>query len=153
MPNGDFLQLLKSKFSLMGEEPPCSLLTVPKKRILEMAKFLKENSFENCHCITAVDRKTKIEMVYHFYSTFHRMMLTIKTDLELNDLNIDSMAPFWKSADWFEREVYDLFGVTFINHPNLKRIMNPDEWTVFPLRKDFQRPDFLPRPQSAGLNK
>ena len=67
----------------------------------------------------------------------------LKTRLVLNDLTVESLAKIWKSADWLEREVYDLFGVKFLNHPDLKRILNPDDWDVHPLRKDFSRPDII----------
>jgi len=109
--------------------------------------------FENCHCVTAVDRKDKIELVYHLYSTFHHFMLVLKTIAPLDDLSVETLSGLWRSADWLEREVFDLFGVKFLNHPDLRRIMNPDDWTDFPLRKNFQRADFIPRPVSQGLNK
>ena len=60
---------------------------------------------------------------------------TVKTRLSPGDLTVESLANLRRSADWLEREVYDLFGVKFLNHPNLKRILNPDEWTIHPLRK------------------
>ena len=71
----------------------------------------------------------------------------LQTTLATNDLTVESLANIWRSADWLEREVYDLFGVRFLNHPDLKRILNPDDWDVHPLRKDFSRPDFVKKPQ------
>ncbi|MBF0512417.1 MAG: NADH-quinone oxidoreductase subunit C, partial [Candidatus Omnitrophica bacterium] len=99
----------------------------------------------------AVDRKDKIELVYLLYSTANHFMLTLKALVPLDDLAIESVSLLWRSADWLEREVFDFFGVKFVNHPDLRRIMNPDTWNDFPLRKDFKREGFIPRPQSQGL--
>lgn len=127
-------------------------IVIKKESLLAVAQFLKEGlSFDNLHCVSAVDWRDKIEMVYHLYSFKHRFMLTLKVFLTMQDLTIESLAGLWKSADWLEREEYDLFGVKFLNHPDLRRILNPDEWTDFPLRKDFDRPDFIRLPQSDGL--
>ncbi|MBF0490091.1 MAG: NADH-quinone oxidoreductase subunit C [Candidatus Omnitrophica bacterium] len=152
MQNSEILSLIKNKFpELLAEETPHGLV-IPKTNLLDVARFLKtELGFENCHCVTAVDRKDRIEVVYHFYSFTYHFMLTLKIILSMNDLTVESVASLWRSADWLEREVYDLFGVRFLNHPDLRRIMNPDEWTDYPLRKDFKREDFIPRPVSPGL--
>ncbi|OGX07893.1 MAG: hypothetical protein A2Z88_00060 [Omnitrophica WOR_2 bacterium GWA2_47_8] len=134
------------------EEQPKAIV-IKKDNLLTVAKLLKDSdlAFKNCHCITAVDRKDKMEMVYHLYTFKHRYMLTLKVFLAMNDLTVESLTHLWRSADWLEREVYDLFGVKFLNHPDLRRILNPDEWTDFPLRKDFNRPDFYRLPESEGL--
>jgi NADH:ubiquinone oxidoreductase subunit C len=134
------------------EEQPKAVF-IKKEVLLNVAKLLKnsELAFQSLHCVTAVDRKDKIEMVYHFYSFRHRYMLTLKANLSMEDLTIETLAHEWRSADWLEREVYDLFGVKFLNHPDLRRILNPDEWTDFPLRKSFDRPDFYRLPEVEGL--
>jgi len=126
---------------------------VKKESLLALAEFLKkgELSFDNLHCVTGVDWKDKIEVVYHLYSFKHRFMLTLRTFLTMDDLNVDSLAGLWKSANWLERETFDLFGVNFVGHPDMRRILNPDEWTDYPLRKNFDRPDFFRLPQSEGL--
>ena len=63
--------------------------------------------------------------------------IIVKTHLNLPDVELPSVYPLWKSADWMEREVYDMFGITFEGHPDLRRILMPDEFTAFPLRKDY----------------
>ena len=151
MQNSEVLQKIKNKFPDITIEETPNGLVIPKNALLTVARFLKdEMSFENCHCVTAVDRKDKMELVYHLYSTVHHFMLTLKTIVTLDDLTVGSVSGLWRSADWLEREVFDLFGIKFLNHPDLRRIMNPDDWTDFPLRKNFQREDFIPRPNLAG---
>lgn len=148
----DIQEQINNKFPKVVLEAQPTALIIPKNAFLDIARFLKDElGFENCHCITAVDRKDRIEVVYHLYSTLQRLMVTLKVVLPLDDLNIESVVSLWKSANWLERETYDLFGVRFLNHPDLRRIMNPDNWTDFPLRKDFKRADFIPRPASSGL--
>jgi NADH-quinone oxidoreductase subunit C len=73
-------------------------------------------------------------------------MLRIKAVVEENDASIDSLAPLWSTADWLEREVFDLFGITFNGHPNMCRILMTDDWEGYPLRKDYplQGPDREP---------
>ena len=109
--------------------------SIAKNEIVEAARRILSEGFDNLHCITAIDRKEYIELVYTFYSIKNKSAATLKTRLSPDDLSIESLARSWRSADWLEREVYDLFGVRFLNHPNLKRILNPDEWTIHPLRR------------------
>ncbi len=154
MQNSEVLLKIKNKFPDTAIEEQPNALVVPKAAILDVARFLKnEMDFENCHCVTAVDHRIKMELVYFLYSTANHFMLVVKVFVPLDDLSVESVTGLWRSADWLEREVFDLFGIKFLNHPDLRRIMNPDHWTDFPLRKDFKREDFIPRPESRGLKK
>ena len=141
--------IIKAKFPEVSLEENTNAVIIPKERFLEAARYLKkhESAFDSLHCLTAVDRKDKIEVVYIFYSLKNKLKLTLKVNLKNDDLAVESVSSLWRSADWFEREVYDLFGVRFINHPNLKRIMNPDNWQGHPLRKDFTHPNIVKKPQ------
>ena len=126
-----------------------SHLIIPKDSLLEVARHLKERPFyfDNLHCITAIDRIEKIELVYILYSISKRRALTMKVYLSPEDLNIASLASIWRSADWLERETYDMFGVNFSGHPDMRRILNPYDWKGYPLRKDYTHPEFIPKPR------
>lgn len=146
-------QTIRDKFpDAIIEEKPAGLV-LKKESLLAVAQFLKTSDvvFQNLHCVSGVDWKDKIEVVYHLYSFKHRFMLTLKVFLPMSDLTVESLSGIWKSANWLERETFDFFGVKFLHHPDLRRILNPDEWTDYPLRKDFDRPDFFRLPQSDGL--
>lgn len=123
-------------------------VVLKKESLFPVCTFLKEGpaAFAALHCMTAVDRKGTVELVYHLHSYEHRLLLTLKVLLADNDLSVSSLVPLWDSANWLEREVFDLFGARFIGHPDLRRILNPDEWTDHPLRKDFKRADFITKP-------
>ncbi len=128
---------------------PDELLVVPKDSLLETARNLKNGplSFDNLHCITAIDRIDKIELVYILYSLLKHRALTMKVYLSPDDLNIASLASIWRSADWLERETYDMFGVNFSGHPDMRRILNPYDWKGYPLRKDYTHPEFILKPR------
>jgi NADH-quinone oxidoreductase subunit C len=79
----------------------------------------------------------RFEVVYHLHATARHERLRLKVKLAGEAPEIDSVYSVWRSADWYEREVFDLFGVQFRNHPNLKRILLPEGWQGYPLRKDF----------------
>jgi NADH-quinone oxidoreductase subunit C len=85
-------------------------------------------------------------VVYHLFSFKERSMVIFKVILPAGELHVDSLTPLWAGADWLEREVFDLFGVRFDGHPDLRRIMNPESWTGHPLRKDFKHPDLILKP-------
>ena len=153
MDQAQITKIFNERFpgSVVKEQPKA--VVIKKESLLEVAKMLKDSEldFSNLHCVSGVDRKDKMEVVYHFYTFKHRFMLTLKVFLPMNDLTIETLSLLWQSANWLERETYDFFGIKFLNHPDLRRILNPDEWTDFPLRKDFDRPDFYRLPQSEGL--
>ncbi len=149
MNGAEIFGLIKMKVPDAVKEDQTGAVMIPRDMLPETARYIISTAldFDNLHCITAVEKNDNIELIYAFYSMKRHRGLTLKARLAPSDLNIESLAKFWKSADWFEREIYDLFGVNFLNHPNLKRILNPDEWTVHPLRKDFSRPDFVKKPR------
>jgi NADH-quinone oxidoreductase subunit C len=91
-------------------------------------------------CLTCVDWKTHFTMVYHFSSTKYRHNMVVKAKLDRTNPEIETVSDIWRTAEMLEREVYDLFGVRFLHHPDLRRLIMPDDWEGWPLRKDFEDP-------------
>lgn len=95
--------------------------------------------FDYMFCLTCVDWKTNLTMVYHLTSTAHRQPVVIKVQLDRNKPEIESIAHIWRTADFHEREVYEMYGVNFLNHPDLRLLILPDGWEgKNPMRKDFE---------------
>ena len=91
-------------------------------------------------CLTCIDYPTYMTMVYHLTSTHLKHTLVIKARLDRALPEIETVCDIWRTAEFHEREVYDLFGVRFINHPDLRRLMLTDDWVGYPLRKDYDDP-------------
>jgi NADH-quinone oxidoreductase subunit C len=106
---------------------------------LATAQALRTAGYDYMFCLTCVDFKTHFTMVYHLESTTERTPLVIKVQLERNNPEIETVSHIWRTAEFHEREVYELFGVNFINHPDLRLLILPDGWEgKNPLRKDFE---------------
>ena len=116
-------------------------LEINPAHIVSACGFLKhEQGFARLSTVTAVDwypSEPRFEVVYHLHSLSHNRRLRLKCKVPGATPAIDSVCSVWRSANWYEREVFDLFGINFFNHPNLKRIMLPEDWEGHPLRKDF----------------
>jgi NADH-quinone oxidoreductase subunit C len=117
-------------------------LTVDAAAIVDVCRFLRDDGglkFEVLSDLTALDwpKEEKIQLVYHLYSYTNKQQIVLKVDLPRDDPKAPTMEAVWKVANWFEREVYDLFGVVFENHSDLRRIMLPEDWVGYPLRKDY----------------
>lgn len=119
-------------------------VTVPAVRMFEILTFLKSAlQFDMLAELTAVDyleyegAKDRFGVVYVLLNTSTGERLILKTFINDPDPSLASAYPLWKSADWLEREVYDMFGIKFTGHPDLRRILSPDEFTAYPLRKDY----------------
>lgn len=97
-------------------------------------------NFDYLFCLTCIDWKTYMTMVYHLSSTVHRHTIVIKAKLDRENARIETVSDIWRTAEFHEREVYDLFGVNFLNHPDLRRLILTDDFVGFPLRKDFEDP-------------
>jgi NADH-quinone oxidoreductase subunit C len=96
--------------------------------------------FDYLFCVTGVDWKTHLTMVYHFTSTIHRHTLVVKSKLDRNNPEIETVCDIWRTAEFHEREQYEMFGVKFLNHPDLRRLILTDDFEGYPLRKDFEDP-------------
>jgi NADH-quinone oxidoreductase subunit C len=98
--------------------------------------------FDFLQNMTAVDwpKRGAIEVVYHLYSYVHRHELCVRVEVPRGDPVVPSLTPLWRTADWLEREQYDLMGVIFEGHPDLRRLLMPDDWIGHPLRKDYHEP-------------
>ena len=109
--------------------------------ILEALRRIKTTlGFNRLSTITGVDRfpvEPRFEVVYHVQSMTTKERLRIKARVPGDNAEIESACPVYRAANWYEREVFDFFGIRFLNHPDLKRIMLPEEFEGFPLRKDF----------------
>ena len=96
--------------------------------------------FDFLFCMTCVDWKTHLSMVYHLSSTKHRHTLVVKSTLDRSLPEIETVSDIWRTAEFHEREAYDLFGVRFLKHPDLRRLFLTDEWVGYPMRKDYEDP-------------
>ena len=153
-------QKLKEKFSsenfIFNEYRNELTLSFDKKNVVSICKLLKEDpdlQFKLCEDVTAVDwakRKDRFTVVYHVYSLTLNTRLVLKASVDEADCNIDSVCSIWKTANWHERETYDMYGIKFNNHPDLRRFYMPEEFEYHPLRKDFPLmgiPGSLPLPK------
>ncbi|MCS7214827.1 MAG: NADH-quinone oxidoreductase subunit C [Thermodesulfovibrio sp.] len=121
----------------------CSIV-VKKEKIKEILSFLKNTpglEFDYLIDLTAVDylgfREPRFDVVYHLMSIKHKHRIRIKAQVPEQDCYVDSVNSLWATANWFERECYDMFGIEFKGHPDLRRILMPEDWNGFPLRKDY----------------
>lgn len=135
-------ELLPSATFEEGGEWPNAV--IDSKDWLSFATQLRVNpelNFDYLFCLTCVDWKTHLTMVYHLTSTQYRHTLVVKSKLDRNQPEIESVSQIWRTTDFNEREVYELFGVNFLHHPDLRLLILPDGWEgKFPLRKDFEDP-------------
>lgn len=141
-------------YNLLNESLDCTLtlntsqpqdeIQVEPKDIETVCRFLKEDKstyFDTLSCLTGIDNGPKantMEVVYHLYSIPFGYKVTLKVIMDRVDPSLPSVTSIWRAADWHEREAYDLVGMTFENHPDLRRILSPDDWVGHPLQKDYE---------------
>jgi NADH-quinone oxidoreductase subunit C len=119
------------------------VINIESKDWKSFAKNLRTNpdlNFDFLFCMTCVDWKTHLTMVYHLSSTTHRHNIVIKSKLDRNNPEIETVCDIWRTAEFHEREQFEMFGVIFLNHPDLRRLILEDDMVGFPLRKDFEDP-------------
>jgi NADH/F420H2 dehydrogenase subunit C len=124
-------------------EGPLATVFVPLGRFREVMAWLHDDkamALDYPMSQTAVDypAEKKLTSVYHLFSMTHAHKLVVKVDLDREKPVIPTVSDLWRGCDWFERETYDMFGIVFENHPDLRRIMLTDDWVGFPLRKDYE---------------
>ena len=134
---------LLSHFAIKRAE---GVFTVALHELHSTAAELKELGFTRLDMVTAVDRGDEFELVYELQSDDFGVLAFIKSSVPRQAPIVDSFTDLWPSANWQEREVYDLMGIEFRNHPDLRRILLTDDWEGHPLRKDYQDDSVIPRP-------
>jgi NADH:ubiquinone oxidoreductase subunit C len=119
-------------------------INVEAKDWSSLAQQLRNDNslfFNYLFCLTCIDWKTHLTMVYHLTSTKFRHVIVIKSKLDTTNPEIETVSNIWKTAEFHEREVYEMFGVNFLNHPDLRLLILPDGWEgKNPMKKDFEDP-------------
>lgn len=149
--NQSIFQTLSDRFAgkILNQAEPYGMLTfeTEKDSIFEILKFLKEDSTLRFNFLTDItgvhfpEQALPIGVVYHLHSMVNNIRVRIKVFLENDRPEIPSATPLWNGANWMERETYDFFGVNFLGHPDLRRILNVDDMTVYPMRKEYPLED------------
>ena len=151
IPNEELLKRIGEKFdqqvTIVGE--PYGLLTVEtgREQIIDLLAFLKTDAalqFIFLTDITAIhypEQEKQIGIIYHLHSLTTNTRIRIKVFLTDGDVHIPTATVLWEGANWMERETYDFFGVIFDGHPDLRRVLNVDDMTAFPMRKEFPLED------------
>ncbi len=144
-------ELGKEKISFNIETKDIVTLKIKKEDLLKVFKILRfseELLFDYLIDITGCDYKERkvFEVIYHLLSLSRNERIRIKTEVERDKPEIESVCSIYKGANWFEREVYDLFGIKFLNHPNLRRILLWESFPGHPLRKDYKLEEEGPIP-------
>jgi NADH-quinone oxidoreductase subunit C len=163
----EIFELLKKEFGeiILGldkETPTESIISVDSMQIHKVGAFLRENDelqFDSLMVLSGVDdaNGTKIKdedgtdvitggtlsVYYHLHSTILKHKITIKVATPRENPKVESVYNVWRTSDWHEREAFDMFGIIFQNHPDLRRILMPYDWEAgYPLRKDYKNPEF-----------
>ena len=119
-------------------------VTLKKERILDVFRYLHDDPdlfldylVDVCGADYLGKKEKRFEVVYHLYSIKHRHAVRIKAEVADEKPSIDSVMPIWAGANWHEREAYDMYGIIFKGHPDLRRILLPEDWEGYPLRKDY----------------
>ena len=137
----------KATFDAEAEEPAFIVTAADFPAVLRALK--EKEGFDRLGNLTAVDWKDRIEMVYHLYNMEENVKLEVKAALDSAAPVIESATSLYPGAEFEEREVYDLMGVEFLGHPDLRRILMPDNYPAHPLRKDFVAP--VPKMEGGKL--
>jgi NADH-quinone oxidoreductase subunit C len=160
--HGQLAARFGEKVTGAGLEAASPFAVIAPEGLVEVASFLKDDpelAFDNLMCLSAVDypKETppRFEVVYHLLSYKHGHTFAIKVHVPREEPRVASVEGLWGVANWHEREAFDMFGIAFVGNSDLRRILLPDDWAGYPLRKDWQDPDFYngmhvkPTPQMA----
>ncbi|MCD4657355.1 MAG: NADH-quinone oxidoreductase subunit C, partial [Planctomycetes bacterium] len=151
MEKSEIVNILNEKFADKIIETPentiDATIIIKPEHLIEIVEIIKTDEqllLNVCHSISGVDydKTSPLGITYHFVSYKFHHWLTLKVQFESRDgCAVESLSNIFSSANWLEREVFDLYGITFTNHPDLRRILTPDDWEGHPLRKDYEMPE------------
>jgi NADH-quinone oxidoreductase subunit C len=127
------------------DAPVDPLIKVSPQHVCEIAQFFRDDEelqFDFLSSLSGMDLKGKLGVIYHLSSLTKKHKITIRVEVPTDAPEVQSVESIWKTANWHEREAFDLFGIRFAGHPDLRRILLPYDWEGYPLRKDYQVPEF-----------
>lgn len=138
----EILEALKGGFGdaiTSGEVKGAEVALVARPEVsFEICARLRDMGFEYLDCVAGADYKDRLEAVYFLSSLEHPNKVSLRVPVPRDGPRVRSVTPLWGAADWHERETYDLFGIRFDGHPDPRRILLPEDWVGYPLRKDYQ---------------
>jgi len=163
----EIYNILKEKFGekivteLDAEKPVDPIISVDPLKINDVCEYLRDDEqlqFDSLMNLSGVDdnnaEKVKNEdgtiitqggtlsVFYHLDSTILKHKITLKVTVDKDTPEVESVAKIWFASNWHEREAFDMYGIIFLNHPDLRRILMPDDWDGYPLRKDYENPEY-----------
>ncbi len=129
---------------------PGPVLRIPRASLSVAMPYIRGEGFDSLMALCGIDFKgmkkwgeeagDALGVVYLLYSNLHKLKLTVKVRLPRDDARVFSVARIWRTADWHERETFDLYGIVFEGHPDPRRLLLPEDWEGWPLRKDYEMP-------------
>ena len=129
----------KDKLTLVRTAPRRIWMRADRSILFDLCRYLNDTmQFEHASSVAGVDWVTHMQVVYHLSNYNTGTIIEIVVDVPNDDLCIDSVAGIWEGANWHERETYELFGIVFKGHPNLKRLLTPEDYEFFPFRKSYK---------------
>jgi NADH-quinone oxidoreductase subunit C len=149
----EIFQILKNKFlesviELKTDQPTEPLILIKSLEIDKVCSFLrleKDLQFDSLMNLSGVDevKENLLSVYYHLESTSLKHKITLKATTKSENPEVSSVVEVWQGANWHEREAFDMFGIKFLNHPDLRRILMPYDWEAgYPLRKDYENPEY-----------
>lgn len=130
----------------LEEVQPAPVIRVPREALAVVALALRNDPalhFECLMCLSGVDKGTELQTVYHLHSMENKQTVALRCAVSKEDPTMPTVCSVWPTAEWHEREAYDLLGIHYSDHPDLRRIMTPDDWEGHPLRKDYKAPEMF----------
>jgi len=146
----DIYEILKNEFGeniiSLNDDGTTSdpFIIITPENLLDIMLFLRDDektNFDYLSCLSGVDNKETLGVIYHLFSMTKKHKITIKVELPKDNPEVNTVERVWRTADWHEREAFDMYGIIFKGHHDLRRILNPYDWEGHPLRKDYKQPD------------
>lgn len=148
MKEEEIYKILKEKFGekIGGFKQEAHFsVEINKESVKEIARFLRDDErllFDHLVFITALDEEEKMKVLWCLFSYIYKHYIILKAEVSRDNPEVESVSDIWATAEWHERETYDFFGIVFKGNKDLRRILLPDDWEGYPLRKDYIPPDF-----------
>ena len=136
----EIVKELESKFGaeVKKQRDKRHWVKINRENLIDVCTWLKEKGFDHLSSVVGVDYPENFEVVYHLWSYSLKELISLKVPVPKDDPKIQSVTSIWRGANWHERETAEMFGITFEGHPDPRKLLLPDDFEGYPLRKDFK---------------